>query len=125
MATGLSLEDAALIAGNASPEIKQNIANLLFVHTSEGLGFGDHVGQILKLTEAFIIPMAEESKKTQARLVFEIDLTRSWFHSFISCFFHVYHNLGMLNGSEVLHGACVAYFIDVYTLRPRFLLMSY
>lgn len=59
MATVMSLEEAYLISGNASIEIKQNIANPLVMHTNLGLGLGDAVGIRPKLTEASFNSMAE------------------------------------------------------------------
>lgn len=106
--------DDRSISGNADDRIKQHIAHFITTYVGEGYGFGDSVGRRLRLTEVSVNPMMEEPAKEEARLVYEIDVTRGAYMEFLK----IWDNLtitaiDMLNGSNALHGGCIAYFIDM------------
>jgi hypothetical protein len=67
---------SSTIAGNAHASIKQYIAHMIMTYMGQGDGFGVAIGRRMKLKEVSVNPMVEEPAKEEARLVYEIDVTR-------------------------------------------------
>jgi hypothetical protein len=72
---GLPVEKNALvdkrIDGNLPPEVKQTIHKVLSQVMSKSTLFGASIGERVVITEASIVPKAEESSKTEVRIVCE------------------------------------------------------
>ncbi|THH07923.1 hypothetical protein EW146_g9164 [Bondarzewia mesenterica] len=92
----LSLEEAAKLRGNASPEAKQRAANGLYGLIVNGSGFADAVGRRIIVTEVCINKKAEEPQKSEAKVVCEITV-----------------NEDMINVAGNIHGGCSAFLVDV------------
>jgi hypothetical protein len=91
------------IRGNASPRVKQIIANLYHVFMSEGSGFGEAVGRNLKIRRADVRPgssMPDEiaevgltSKKLRSTVICEIVVDNSTLRSPFSISVLHWHSL--------------------------------
>lgn len=68
----LDSEDIAKITGNASNEIKEHVATVLYLFMGRGTGFADTVGEKIRVTEVSIVEKAEEPAKMEGRVVCEI-----------------------------------------------------
>ncbi|KAF9553277.1 hypothetical protein CPC08DRAFT_673420 [Agrocybe pediades] len=94
--------DISHIAGNASDDIKQLIGNPHaflsgYRNTANSPArFGESIQKRLRVTEISIIKKAEEEKKTEGRVVVELEVGED-----------------MLNGGGNIHGGCSAYLVDV------------
>ncbi|KAH8830891.1 hypothetical protein DL96DRAFT_1668547 [Flagelloscypha sp. PMI_526] len=86
--------DISSVEGNAHPEVKRMLAQP-YGFGQEDTGFAGDIARRLKLVEASLIPKAEEPKKLEARVVFEIDAETD-----------------MLNGGGNIHGGCSAFLVD-------------
>ncbi|KAH9972975.1 HotDog domain-containing protein [Lactifluus volemus] len=99
---GLPVEKNALvdkrIDGNLPPEVKQTIHKVLSQVMSKSTLFGASIGERVVITEASIVPKAEESSKTEVRIVCETTVQED-----------------MLNPGGSLHGACAAFLVDICT----------
>ena len=73
MSSKLTEADPSAIAGNAPDRVKRLIANpaALLAHDRT---FAQHIFARLTLTEASILPKAQEPEKLEARVVYEIDV---------------------------------------------------
>ncbi|KAH8108368.1 HotDog domain-containing protein [Phellopilus nigrolimitatus] len=89
------------IAGNASDEIKQHLAGILFTFMGRGKGFADAIGGRVKIIEVNIQEKAEEPQKREGKVVCEIDVEDD-----------------MVNGGGNVHGGCSAYLIDLCSSLP-------
>jgi len=88
----------ARIKGNLPPDLKQMIATIMYDIVSRPGVFGGTIGKRVLITEASIVPKAEEPSRTEARIVCEVIVTED-----------------MLNPAGALHGACAAFLIDSCT----------
>ncbi|PPQ94811.1 hypothetical protein CVT25_007448 [Psilocybe cyanescens] len=94
--------DISKIAGNGSDELKQLLGDIgEFFHTRRAAGmstsgFGEAIQRRLRVTEISINKKAEEERKTEARVVMEIEVHED-----------------MLNGGGNIHGGCSAFLVDV------------
>ncbi|KDR84348.1 hypothetical protein GALMADRAFT_220121 [Galerina marginata CBS 339.88] len=91
--------DITRIAGNAPDEIKQTIGDpsafLANRRPFETPIFGQSIQGRLKVTEISINNKAEEERKTEARVVMEVEVSED-----------------MLNGGGNIHGGCSAFLVD-------------
>lgn len=62
------------ISGNAPGEVKQDLADGLYIFMLRGRGFADSVGGRLKITEVNIQEKKEEPLKKEATVICEIDV---------------------------------------------------
>jgi|SRR6266404_1255877 len=60
------------IKGNLSPELKQRLETILYDFMARSGVFGALVGKRIVITEASIVPKAEEASRTEARAVCEV-----------------------------------------------------
>ncbi|KAF8841575.1 hypothetical protein BDN67DRAFT_966993 [Paxillus ammoniavirescens] len=87
------------IPGNASPQTKELVAQLLYVFTSSG--FGTRTGELLKLVDVSILPKLDEPQRQEARVVLEMTVSED-----------------MLNGAGKVHGACLIHLVDICSTLP-------
>ncbi|RDB19954.1 Acyl-coenzyme A thioesterase 13 [Hypsizygus marmoreus] len=83
------------ISGNASPEIKQLPLRWLAVFHGRKGSFANSISSRVKVVEVSVIRNPEDPRKTEGRVVCEIDVTED-----------------MLNGSGVMHEGCSVFLID-------------
>jgi len=83
------------IKGNVSPERKQQLETIMYQIMARSDVFGTSVGKRIVITEASIVPKAEEASRTEARVVCEVTVEED-----------------MLNPGKSLHGGCAAFLID-------------
>ncbi|KAJ7147375.1 HotDog domain-containing protein [Mycena filopes] len=86
-------------SGNIAPGMKDALTHLpdLFgMRQAKRPGFGNSIISALVVTEASVLPKAEEPLKEEGRVVCEITVTED-----------------MLNGGGNIHGGCSAFLIDV------------
>lgn len=69
--TGVSLVDNR-IKGNLPPDAKQTIDAVLSQLMSKPTVFGASIGKRVVITEASVVPKAEESSRTEVRIVCEV-----------------------------------------------------
>ncbi|KAH9002446.1 HotDog domain-containing protein [Lactarius hatsudake] len=81
--------------GNLPPEQKQGLETIMHHIMSRSDLFGASVGRRVVITEASIVPKAEEASRTEARVVCEVTVEED-----------------MLNPGKSLHGGCAAFLID-------------
>ncbi|KAI0248827.1 HotDog domain-containing protein [Lactifluus subvellereus] len=86
------------IKGNLPPDVKQTIDMVLSQLMSKPTVFGASIGKRVVITEASVVPKAEESSRTEVRVVCEVTVEED-----------------MLNPGGSLHGACAAFLIDICT----------
>ena len=67
-----SLAAARHIRGNLPAEIKQTLETVLHKVMSRSPVFGSSIGRRIVITEASIVPKAEEPSRTEARVVCEV-----------------------------------------------------
>jgi hypothetical protein len=60
------------IRGNLPAEIKQTLETVLHKVMSKSPAFGSSIGRRIVITEASIVPKAEEASRTEARVVCEV-----------------------------------------------------
>ncbi|PPR01588.1 hypothetical protein CVT26_013327 [Gymnopilus dilepis] len=85
------------IAGNAPDDVKSFLENLLTSpRTGRSPTFAESVERRLKVTEVSIQKKSEEERKTEARVVLELEVSED-----------------MLNGSGNIHGGCSAFLVDL------------
>jgi hypothetical protein len=60
------------IRGNLPVEIKQTLETILHQVMSRSPAFGSSIGRRIVITEASIVPKAEEASRTEARVVCEV-----------------------------------------------------
>ncbi|KAI0068495.1 hypothetical protein BV25DRAFT_876 [Artomyces pyxidatus] len=92
-------QNAADIAGTAPDEAKQRVADTI-VYVG-GVGFAATLPGKLRLKDVSIGRNAEEPSKKEARVVCEVIVDED-----------------MLNVNRVMHGACMAFFIDICGTLP-------
>ncbi|KAI0306872.1 HotDog domain-containing protein [Multifurca ochricompacta] len=90
-----SLADSR-IKGNLSPQLKFLLEEGLYRVMSTPTLFGASIGKRIVITEASIVPKAEEASKTEARVVCELIVRED-----------------MLNPGGSLHGGCAAFLVDI------------
>jgi len=83
------------IKGNVSPERKYQLESIMYEIMANSDVFASSVGKRVVITEASIVPKAEEASRTEARVVCEITVEQD-----------------MLNPGNSLHGGCAAFLID-------------
>jgi len=83
------------IKGNLSPKLKQQLEAGIYGIMARSDVYGASIGKRVVVTEASIVPKAEEASRTEARVVCELTVEED-----------------MLNPGGRLHGACAAYLID-------------
>jgi len=83
------------VKGNVSPELKERLETIMYQVMTQSDVFGSSVGKRVVITEASIVPKAEEASRTEARVVCEITVEED-----------------MLNPGRSLHGGCAAFLID-------------
>ncbi|KAI9467326.1 hypothetical protein BJY52DRAFT_1110941 [Lactarius psammicola] len=83
------------IKGNVSPELKQQLETIMYDIMARSDVFGASVGKRVVITEASVVPKAEEASRTEARVVCEVTVEED-----------------MLNPGRSLHGGCAAFLID-------------
>jgi hypothetical protein len=85
MAVPVNKYDAAAadsrIKGNVSPERKQQLETIMYKILTKSDVFGSSVGQRVVITEASIVPKAEEASRTEARVVCEVTVEEGVFFS--------------------------------------------
>lgn len=81
--------------GNLPPEQKQGLETIMYDVMSRSDLFGASIGRRVVITEASIVPKAEEASRTEARVVCEVTVEED-----------------MLNPGRSLHGGCAAFLID-------------
>lgn len=64
--------EASLISGNLPTEVKQAIETVLHKVMARSPVFGSTISKRLVVTEASIVPKAEEASRTEARVVCEV-----------------------------------------------------
>lgn len=64
------------IAGNASAEVKQGLANGLALFMLRGKGFADSVGGRLQISKVDVRAKSEEPQRLEAIVICEIDVER-------------------------------------------------
>jgi len=92
---------ASDIPGNASNEAKLAVSKWLHIFIHRGTGFGDSVGNRVRITEISINQMPNEPEKLEGKVVAEITVTED-----------------MTNAMELVHGACSMYLIDILSTLP-------
>jgi hypothetical protein len=111
------------IKGNLPPEIKQTIHRVLSQVMTKPTLFGASIGERVAITEASIVPKAEESSRTEVRIVCETTVEEGNAAPFLSWlrvkvhFLITLYKTDMLNPGGSLHGACAAFLIDMYLSR--------
>jgi len=112
------------IKGNVSPELKQQLETIMYDIMARSDVFGSSVGKRVVITEAAIVPKAEEPSRTEARVVCEVTVEEG-----SAAFFFVARvgfegsrltslcvqsekKSDMLNPGRSLHGGCAAFLID-------------
>jgi hypothetical protein len=97
--------DRSRIVGSISDDIKQAIVDMLtqFVRAPESAHFGESIQKRLKVIEISVKEKADEPKKTEARVVVEVDVTEGAHTAHCSSSCHARGNLtdlrqDMLNG---------------------------
>lgn len=60
------------IKGNVSSELKQRLEMIMYEVMTKSDVFGSSVGRRVVITEASIVPKAEEASRTEARVVCEV-----------------------------------------------------
>ncbi|KAF8871375.1 HotDog domain-containing protein [Gymnopilus junonius] len=91
-----STVDISRIAGNASDDIKRFLGIILTSPRKErSPAFAESIQRRLKVTEVSINKKAEEERKTEARVVLELEVSED-----------------MLNGGGNIHGGCSAFLVD-------------
>ena len=70
------------IKGNVSPERKQQLETIMYQVIAKSDVFGSSVGQRVVITEASIVPKAEEASRTEARVVCEVTVEEGVFFFF-------------------------------------------
>jgi len=102
MALPMDKNDASLavrhIRGNLPAEVKQTLETVLHKVMSRSPVFGSSIGRRVVITEASIVPKAEEVSRTEARVVCEVTVGED-----------------MLNPGGSMHGGCAAFLIDACT----------
>ncbi|KAN0128573.1 HotDog domain containing protein [Lactarius tabidus] len=83
------------IKGNLSLKLKQQLEAGMYGIMARSDIYGASIGKCVVVTEASIVPKAEEASRTEARVVCEVTVEED-----------------MLNPGGRLHGACAAYLID-------------
>jgi len=83
------------IGGNAPPESKKFVMDMLRSMMRKGRGFADTVGGRLSITQVSILNKSEEPSRVEGRVVAEITAQED-----------------MLNGAGYVHGGCLMYLID-------------
>lgn len=68
----ITLEQASQIPGNAAPEAKHIVANVIPGNNHTGRGFADSVGDRVKIVEVSVNKMKEDEVKMEARVVCEV-----------------------------------------------------
>ncbi|KAH9983193.1 hypothetical protein BJV74DRAFT_878989 [Russula compacta] len=89
------------ISGNLSPEIKRQLETVVYDVMGKPNVFGSSIMKRIVLTEASIVPKAEEPSRSEVRVVCEVTVVD-----------------GMLNGTGKLHGGCAAFLIDACVVQP-------
>ena len=69
------------IAGNASDEVKQTLADVLCTVMGRGRGFADAIGGRVRITDANIQEKVDEPEKLEAKVVCEIDVEEGMYLS--------------------------------------------
>lgn len=69
------------IAGNASDEVKQTLADVLCTFMGRGRGFADAIGGRVRITDANIQEKVDEPEKLEAKVVCEIDVEEGMYLS--------------------------------------------
>ena len=103
------------IAGNASDKAKKGVTVMQGIcMRRNGKGFGDAIGGRLDIVSADVLRKADEPEKLEGKVVCEIGVEEGK-----QLPLHIIRSRAdlhqdMLNGVEIVHGACLAYFIDMY-----------
>ena len=104
------------IKGNVSPELKQELETIMYQVMTKSDVFGSSVGKRVVITEASIVPKAEEASRTEARVVCEITVEEGSPAALLSRFgrscLSNRKKSDMLNPGRSLHGGCAAFLID-------------
>ena len=116
------------IKGNLSPKLKQQLEVGIYGIMARSDVYGASIGKRVVVSEASIVPKAEEASRTEARVVCELTVEEGSVttiparRSGASAESQSALNLDMLNPGGRLHGACAAYLIDRcvwYSVRLR------
>ncbi|KAH9998286.1 HotDog domain-containing protein [Russula vinacea] len=86
------------IKGNLPPKVKHMLDSVLHELMARPNVFGAAIGERIVITEASTVPKAEESSRSEARVVCEVTVAED-----------------MLNPEGSLHGGCAAFLIDACT----------
>ena len=116
--------DISQVAGNASDHIKRRLGDISSAKTRllslSNSTFGGAIGLRLKLTELSIISKAEEPKREERFLKFDVAegkrktcLSLRSFGYTNNNFFALFFYLDMVNISGNINGGCSAYLIDM------------
>jgi len=91
-----NVPDVSRITGNASDDIKRFLDSVLTNPRKErSPTFAESIQRRLQVTEVSINKKAEEERKTEARVVLELEVSED-----------------MLNGGGNIHGGCSAFLVD-------------
>ncbi|KLO06574.1 hypothetical protein SCHPADRAFT_882727 [Schizopora paradoxa] len=89
------------IAGNAAPNVKEKVVELLGFFNGGGTGFGDKIGLRIAVTEVSVAKKEYEPQKFEGVVICEMTVEED-----------------MVNGAGNLHGGCAAYLVDVCSTLP-------